>query len=148
MGHAGLDALFEQARQRNVAQLHVSMGIVLQLQSRDADEFIRIEALDNALSDQGNAIAMTHQPPLPDRTFDHITDMVEGDRVLSELLRNHRQRRTRGLANAECQVAGFASHRLDDVPATGCAGVLHQIVHQSDTDVAGGLISKGGHVVR
>ena len=63
-------------------------------------------------------------------------------------LGDDRQRGAGRLADAEREVARLASHRDDDVPAPRGPGVLHQVSHELDADVPGGLETERGHVRR
>ena len=68
--------------------------------------------------------------------------------LAAELLGDERERRARGLADAEREVPGLAAHRDDEVPARGRLRVDHQVLDDLDADVARRLEAEGADVVR
>ena len=96
----------------------------------------------------GHAEVPSHGLPLDDRPFDDVADGGEGDVAGGELLGDHGQRRAGRLADAERQVSRLASHGHHHVPAPGGPRVLHEVAHQLDARVAGGLEAEGRHVRR
>ena len=107
-------------------------------------EVLRVDALDDALGDHRDAVARGRRLRRLMMAPTSVSTMVlRRIGLAAELLGDERQRRARGLADAERQVAGLAAHRDDEVPARGGVGVDHQVLDDLDADVARGLEAEG-----
>ena len=134
---------------REVDLGEADVAVLVALDVLQLGQLGRVELLDQPLGQHGDAEVPAHRAALDDRALDDVADVGEGDvSRLRELLADDGERRARGLADAEREVAGLAAHRDDDVPAPGRARVLHQVAHELDADVARGLEAEGRHVRR
>jgi hypothetical protein len=146
LGEPALDFGLHLASEVDLGEADVP--VVVPLDVGEAGQLARIELVDHALGEDGDAEVAAHRPPLDDRALDDVADLGEGHDVLRELLGDHGEGGAGGLADAQRQVAGLAAHGHHDVPAPRRARVLHQVPHQLGADVAGRLEAEGGYVGR
>jgi hypothetical protein len=85
--------------------------------------------------------------PLDDGGDHRINNLFEADRA-GELFRDQRQGRPGGLADSQREVAGFAPHGDDEIPARRRFGVDHQVLDDLDAVMARRLESEGVDVRR
>ena len=98
-----------------------------------------VDVEHHALGDDRHAVAPAVAQSLDDGADERVDDLLQADRRLRELLGNQRQRRARGLADPEREVAGLAAHRDHEVPARRRLRVDHQVLDDLDAVVARGL---------
>ena len=109
----------------------------------DGLELVFGEVLDQALGEHGDAVGASVREALDDRADEDVGNFVERDGLAPEFLGDDRERRARGLADAERQVARLSAHRDDEVPARGGLRVGQQVLHDAGADVARGLVAEG-----
>src|SRR5207247_1335334 len=83
-----------------------------------------------------------------DRALGHVGEAVQGDLRLRELLGDDGERRARGAADAEGEVARAPAHDGHEEPAFRGRGVLHQVADEVLAEVAGRREPKGVNVAR
>ena len=110
--------------------------------SSELREILGIDVEHEAFGDHRHAVAAAVAQALDDRADERVDDRLEADRSARELLRDQRQRRARGLADAEREVSGLAAHRDHEVPARRRLRVDHQVLDDLDADVARRLESR------
>src|SRR5205085_6837867 len=146
-GETPLHFRLHLARQINFGEAYVAVLVALNVLK--FGQLRRVEFFDETFGQNGQAERAARRASLDDCAFDDVADFGEGYGLATdELLADDRQRRARGLADAEREVSGLASHRDDAEPAFGRARVLHQILDKLDADVARGLIAEGRDVRR
>src|SRR5688500_7480461 len=138
-------------------RLHLALDLAPEVYLGDADvalhvavnvlklgDLLGVEALDQRLGQQHDAVRPAHRAALDDRALDHVTDVRERDAVAAELLGDDGAGGARGLADAEREVAGRTPHRHAQIPAPRRLRILHQPLDQLDADVARGLEAERG----
>src|SRR5207244_2699988 len=99
------DALLEQARELELRQADVPVGIAL-----DVSQRIGIQSLDQPFGKQGDAVLLAPGASLDDRPLENVGDLIEGERALGKLLPDDGQRRAGRAADAEGPVPGMPAH--------------------------------------
>src|ERR1051325_10846974 len=148
LGEAALDLRFQDERQVHVGEPQVAVVVAGDAHSLDRRHLFRRQPLEQPFGDERDAVDAAQQRlALEDRPFEKIAQRFEPDGPF-ELLRNHRERCARRLADAERQVAGGAAHDDDEIPAPRRARVFHQILHEGEAQVARGLEAECWDVAR
>ena len=151
--HAELLELLLDGRLQDLADVHVGdpevpVGVALGL--REPLELLGVELEDEPFGDDRDAVPAPVAEALEDRPDEGVDDRAEADLLSLELLGHERERRARGLADAEGEVARLPPHRDDEVPARRRPRVDHQVLDDLDADVARRLeperVDVGGEV--
>src|SRR5580704_14910152 len=88
---------------------------------------------------------MPHRTALYDYAFNDIRYVGQTDDRLFEFFKHYRAGCARGFRDPESQVAGWPPHRNSQVPAPGCAAILHKPLDQLDPEMAGRFKPKSRH---
>ena len=137
-----LNASLDDGTELDLGEANVVVLVALDV-AGDGLELVLGEVLDQALGEHGDAVGAAVREALDDGAGEDVDDLVERDGLSAELLGNDRERRARGLADAEREVAGLSAHRDDEVPARRGLRVGQQILHDAGADVARRLVAEG-----
>ena len=77
MLEAVLEALFQQAGERDLVQGDVAMGVVLERHPQQVCQFARVQPLADALSDQRDTVSMAHGSTFQHSAFQNVANLVE-----------------------------------------------------------------------
>jgi hypothetical protein len=111
-------------------------------------EILGRQSFDQTFGQDGRAICVSVARALDNGPDEDVGDVIEADWPGGELFRNHRERGTRCLADAQRQMSGLAAHADQQVPAPDSAGIDHQVLHNFDAHVSRGLKPEGRDAVR
>jgi len=101
-----------------------------------------------AFGDDRHAVSAIPQgPPLEDGPFEDIADRFQVNSSV-KFFRDDAEGCAGSLADAEGEVARGAAHDDDEIPAARGSRILHQVLHQLETELARGLETERGKLAR
>ena len=108
----------------------------------------RVKNLDQPFRQHDHPIGAPSTKPLDHRPDHEIPHTLESHRPLPKFLGNDGERGAGCLADSERQMAGFAPHRHNKVPARRGTGVHHEILDDLDGEMPGRLKAECRNAIR